>query len=121
VCDRFSDSSRIYQGVLGGIDAVTIEDIIQFSTKGLKPDLTFLLDCDARVSMQRLALRAQASTAASRFDRQSQDYHERIRQGFLKLAEREPQRFCLVDASLSAQAMIEYAMAELRKRFGGSV
>ena len=73
------------------------------ATGGVKPDLTFLLDCPVKIGLSRTAARSVASGAAlkaeDRFEREAIDFHERVRAGFLELARAEPDRFRIVDAS----------------------
>ncbi len=119
--DRFADSTRIYQGILGGIDAEVLESLIQFSTGGLEPDLTFLLDCPVSLSSQRLGYRRHHKAGGQdivRYDDQNTEFHERLRRAYLQLAERFPQRVFVLDASKAPGIVIDHAWSILERYFG---
>lgn len=110
LCDRFIDSTVTYQGYGRGIDLSLIERLNRFSTDGLVPDLTVLLDLDPRIGLMRCkrGMGADASagpgTGPSCWDRieaEPLDFHQRIREGYLTLAREEPDRIAVIDASLS--------------------
>ncbi len=86
ICDRFTDATLAYQGYAGGIDLKVIENIAGIVTKGLKPDVTFLLDIDARAGLLR------AGRAKDRMERKSILYHNKVRNGYLSIARKEPKR-----------------------------
>ncbi|MGD9508888.1 MAG: dTMP kinase [Geminicoccaceae bacterium] len=95
LCDRFADSSRVYQGIAGelGLDLV---DRLQEPLLGInRPDLTLVLDLPVATGLARCAARG----GAGRFEAKGATYHERVREGFCFLAGREPERFAMVDAS----------------------
>ena len=120
VCDRFHDSARVYQGVLGGIDGQILETIIAHSVNGLEPDLTFLLDCDEQVALNRLGARAGETAAdhhGNRFDQAGLSHHHTIREAFLVLARRYKQRIVVIDAASSTAAMVAAALSVLEHRF----
>ncbi|HEU5368589.1 MAG TPA: dTMP kinase [Ktedonobacterales bacterium] len=108
ISDRYTDSTRAYQGYGSGLDFATLETLLQIATGGLVPDLTLLLDIPAA---EGLARRHSASQAGSgqldRLDRRSLDYHERVHAGYLKLAAQEPQRWVTFDARQDAQTLAE--------------
>jgi len=94
LCDRFADSSRVYQGIAGelGLDLV---DHLQAPLLGThRPDLTLVLDLAVATGLARCAARG----GADRFEAKGPFYHERVREGFRLLAAREPERFAVVDA-----------------------
>ena len=97
VCDRFTDASRAYQGYARGQDLGRIEALAEWVHDGLQPDLTILLDAPAEVGMGRAANRG----AADRMEIEAQDFYRRAREGYLALAEAEPDRFAVVDATRS--------------------
>lgn len=117
ICDRFVDSSRVYQGVLGGLDLALIESVSRSCTFGVQADITFLLDCDPAVGLARVEERFQRSggdhSEKTRFDKKSLQYHEKIREAFLSLAEKEKKRFKVLDATQSPEALVTEAMAHL--------
>lgn len=102
VCDRFADSTRVYQGILGGVPMNELEWLIKYSTKGIEPDLTFLLDCDVTTAAGRIGGRGvmKNDDDTARYDQASEQVHERLRQGFRRVAGFFPSRFYILDASL---------------------
>jgi dTMP kinase len=121
LCDRYHDSMRVYQGVLGGVDRAFLEQLIAGSTKGLDPDLTFLLDCDVAVARARLTQRREGEDekdAVRRFDDAKAATHNKVRRGFKELAERWPERFVTLNAADAPEAVLAQAVAVLEARFG---
>lgn len=96
VCDRFSDSTLAYQGYAHGLGRETIEQLQELAIDGLKPDLTLILDVPVAVGLARAAGRGGKE---DRFERMGTDFHERLRQGFLEIARREPRRCAVIDAT----------------------
>ena len=88
VCDRFTDATLVYQGYGRGLPPREIELIARFASGGLHPDLTFLLDIDAKAGLARLKGRAEIN----RLDREALHFHETVRQGYLALAKKHPRR-----------------------------
>ena len=100
LCDRFADSTFAYQGYGRGIDVGLLKNFNDFSTEGLMPDLTILLDVPLEVSRTRLAERqAATATSADRIEQAGTMFHRRLRDGFLELARAEPSRFVTIDAT----------------------
>jgi dTMP kinase len=108
LCDRFADSSRVYQGILKGLDASFLEMVIQKSTYGLVPDITFLLDCDVTISQARVAERG---LLESRYDLAHIDVHETLRKGFLQVAQMFPDRVKILDASRPTDESVKEALS----------
>lgn len=122
LCDRFADSTRVYQGAVGGVGRSDLEGVIALSTGGLSPDLTFVLDGRVEITLPRVQRRSQQDSALDsviRYDQAAVTVHERIRQAFLQLRQEAPQRLLLIDAERSPAAMLEQAVAALEARFGG--
>ena len=116
VCDRFSDSTRVYQGELGGIDDSVLEPIIAISTKNLNPDITFLLDCKSEVVLQRLNKRCPSlNTGATRYDKVDLQTHEKLRHAYLNLAHKFPQRIKIIDAEKTPAMILEEAKKTLKE------
>ncbi|MCX6004399.1 MAG: dTMP kinase [Chloroflexi bacterium] len=92
ICDRFSDSTIVYQGFGRGLDLKLIEKINDIATQGLKPDLTILLDLRPQISLQRKSNRMN-----DRFDTEDISFHQKVREGYLELARKEPIRWLIVD------------------------
>jgi dTMP kinase len=120
--DRFADSTRVYQGIIGGIDDTTLEGLISFSTSGVAPDLTFLLDCSVDITSKRLSGRREASVTRSdeisRYDQQNRAFHERLRLAYQSLARKFPERIVVLDAALAPEAVLAQAWQVLETRFG---
>jgi dTMP kinase len=98
VCDRFLDSTRAYQGASGGVAAPVIGALERLTLKGLRPNLTIMLDIPADQGLARAA-RRRTGAGADRFESQELAQHERIRKAFLDIAQEEPRRCIIVDAS----------------------
>lgn len=120
VCDRFTDSSRAYQGAGRGMSSEDIEDLARIAQQGLEPDLTLLLDLPVALGMsrarQRAELQGQAPADSDRFEREATQFFERIRQGFLDLAAAQPQRFAVIDAARSLEEVTATIHAVLDER-----
>ncbi len=100
ICDRFADSTFAYQGFGRGINVDLLKELNNFATEELRPDLTILLDVPPHVSRERLAARQKAtSTSADRIELAGEEFHKRLREGFLTLAQNEPNRFVVIDSS----------------------
>ena len=106
LCDRFADATCAYQGFGRGLSLVLIEQLHTLDVLSLKPDRTLVFDLDAATALRRARGREDpASRDESRFEQQDLPFHERVRQGYLELARREPQRFVVVDASGGVDAV----------------
>lgn len=97
ICDRFADASQAYQGAGRGMDIGFINQLESMVLQGLKPDLTLLLDLPVEMGLERAGKRS----APDRFERESLAFFERVRQGYLAIANAEPERVRRLDASLS--------------------
>jgi dTMP kinase len=113
LCDRYADSSLAYQGYGRELDLDAVRLITQFATEGLVPDLTVYLDLPVEVGIERKQV-AHAAQAGewNRLDQQSMDFHRRVRQGYLHMAQADPGRWLVIDAAQS----IEDTQAVIRKR-----
>ena len=96
VCDRFLDSTRVYQGALEGVDAALLAGLERVAVGGTMPDLTLVLDLDAAAGLARARARG---GAPDRFEGEAQGFHEGLRRAFLANAAAEPGRCRVVDAS----------------------
>jgi len=96
ICDRYADSTMAYQGYGHQTDLVFLRQLLRFATGGLQPDLTLLLDLDARKGLQR---RQKSGGEWNRLDDYEVEFHERVREGYHHLANAEPERWVTVDAS----------------------
>ena len=106
VCDRFADSTTAYQGYGRGFDVEALLRLHAFATGGTEPDLTLLLDVEVAQGFARLGGRgAGAGSGRDRFEREDRTFHERVRAGYLALAERWPDRIRRLDASAGPDAV----------------
>jgi dTMP kinase len=106
LCDRFADSTLVYQSHVRGLDLAFVRSANAFATGGLVPDLTLLLDLDPELGLARVS-------SANRLDREPLEFHRAVRAGFLALAEAEPLRWRIIDAAASPTEVtdrIEHAL-----------
>ncbi len=103
VCDRFSDSTLAYQGFGRGVNLETIERLNADAARGLRPDVTVLVDLPVEEGLSRTG----AAGQADRFGREEEAFHERVRSGYRSLAAREPERWLVVDASQPPDAVTD--------------
>ena len=99
ICDRFSDASIAYQGYGRGVDLKLIESLSRLSSKKIKPDITFLMDCPSKVGLKRAIHRnkAEGQEREGRFELEKIEFHQRVRRGYLSLAKKEQRRFKIID------------------------
>jgi dTMP kinase len=97
VCDRFSDSTRVYQGMVGKVDLKLIKGLERITLGELKPQLTFVLDVPADVGIAR-ANKRRGEGEADRFEGEQPQFHDKLRDAFRTLALSEPDRCVLIDA-----------------------
>ncbi len=130
VADRYADSTVAYQGYGRGIDIETIKSINALATNALMPDLTFLLDCPPGIGISRVrGLQLQMPLDAvknadtlnrdaegMKFEEESEEFHERIRRGFHDLADQEPDRWRVIDATRSIDAISDDIWNTVRDR-----
>jgi len=114
ISDRFSDSTFAYQGAGRGVDRETIRRIDSAVLDDFSPDLTLVLDLEVSLGLERANARA---SAENRFEKFGIEFHERLRQAFLDIAKRFPDRCRVIDASGSEDAVAERIFAAVRKRF----
>jgi len=96
ICDRYTGSTVAYQGYGRGLDLDTIQAINNIATRGLLPDLVILLDIPVEVGLAR-----KGSARQARFEREEVTFHQRVREGYLRIAAADSQRWLVVDATLS--------------------
>ena len=113
ISDRFFDSTTVYQGVVGGVDAEAVAALTNLACGNVIPDLTFLLDMDAKVGLDRAGNRDDDET---RFEDKGLRFHQLVRDAFLQLANENYDRFVIVDATLPESeiaSIIRNKVAEL--------
>lgn len=121
VCDRFYDATLAYQGFGRGIPQSQIRDINDMCSWGVRPDLTFLLDIEPARGLDRARRRAMdTNMAMDRFESADLAFLERVRDGYLQIAQDEPARFRVLDGSLDPistnEIVVRVAMREVQKR-----
>ena len=116
ICDRYADSTIAYQGYGRGMDPEELQKLNDYATGGLWPDITFLLDLPAEVGLGRALARngrEGLTQSEGRFEAEALAFHQRIREGFLARAARWPQRFRVLDAAQTPDAIVAQAMKHL--------
>lgn len=95
LCDRYADSTLAYQGYGRGLDLAALQQITQFATGGLQPDLTLFLDVDVAAGLARRQL---GGDEMNRLDREAVVFHEKVRAGYFRLSTTDPERWVIVNA-----------------------
>lgn len=119
VSDRYHDSTIAYQGAARGVSASDLNPIFQMATGGLKPDFTLVLDLDPQIALARAKARnrqARVDDVEGRFERERLAFHEKVRQGFIALARREPERVFLIPADGSVMQVHRSIEVWMRER-----
>ena len=117
ICDRYNDSTRVYQGIVGGVPGEDIEALNRLACGDLVPDLTILLDMDVEEGLRRAGTRA---TTESRFESKGTGFHRRVRQAFLDLAGRESDRFVIINAARNVDDIAADIVAAVMPRLVAS-
>lgn len=115
VCDRFMDSTLVYQGIGKGISAEFIRSLHHLTLGNFAPDLTIILDIAPNIGLARAGGR---SDAENRFEGMELAFHEAVRAGFLAIARAEPQRCAVIDAAQSPEAIHQQIIATIHERLG---
>ncbi len=121
LCDRYADSTLAYQGYGRGVDLDELTLVNNMAIRGLWPDLTLLFDLDANVGLERARkrnLQEAIEQSEGRFEAEELDFHQRIRQGYLKLAEKYAYRYRLVSANLPPNQVFEQAQSHIALALG---
>jgi dTMP kinase len=116
LCDRFSDSTRAYQGRVGQVAPELLNAMQRVTIGNLAPDLTVILDVPVEIGMKRAAAR-RGSGAPDRFEAEDIRFHENLREAYRQIAAGEPQRCVLIDANADAATVAAAVWAALRDRF----
>ena len=114
VCDRFIDSTRVYQGSLGNVDQRLIRALERLVVGETLPDLTFILDVPPEIGLSRVATRG---SAVDRFEAEHLEYHRLLREAYRDLAEQEPERCVLIDGTPGADAIAVRIWMQVSERF----
>ena len=113
ICDRFADSTLAYQGIAGELGLELVEQLQQLAVGATTPDVTFLLDVRAEAGLQR----AEKRGGAARFEKKGAAFHQTLRDGFLALANENPQRIVLIDGEDTFDNVWGQIETELGRRF----
>jgi dTMP kinase len=116
LCDRYIDSSTVYQGVARNLSRDPVQQINQFAVGNVLPDLTIVLDVPTGVSLNRINQRA--SDLPNRMERENIDFYKKVRDGYLVLARSLPRRFFVVDGTQPEDKVRRLIWAEVKKRLG---
>jgi dTMP kinase len=118
ICDRFSDSTRAYQGAAGGVSSRDIEDLERIVVGTHGPDLTILLDLPAEAGLARASSRrGDAAAAPDAYETRQLNFHRRLRAGFLGIAAAEPGRVAVLDGARGKDVIAGEIWALIEKRF----
>jgi dTMP kinase len=115
ICDRFADSTRVYQGILGQVDQKLINVLERVSVGELSPDLTVILDLPVQVGLER-AKQRRGTTEADRFEGEGAEFHEKLRDAYLAVATHEPDRCVVIDASASKDVVANAVWQAVQSR-----
>ena len=106
LCDRFTDSTLVYQGCGRGLGADTVRTLDRIACRGLVPDLTLIVDIDLDTSLARARVRNQVTASSeTRMDEQSLEFHRKVRDAYQELAAQEPGRIRLVEGSADVESI----------------
>lgn len=115
LCDRFVDSSIAYQGYARQIGVQGITDINRFATDDKQPDITFYLDLDVEIGLNRI--RQNRSDEINRLDLETLDFHQTVRQGYLAIANQNTKRVVVLDATQTTEKLLQECLDILKQRF----
>jgi dTMP kinase len=118
LCDRFTDSTIAYQGGGRNMDIAWLKHMNEYATQGLVPDITFLMDLVVSDSQNRIAQRQKRNQKShiDRFETETINFHERIRNTYLTLAREEPNRFVVINALEKPKEILGKIIQEIEKR-----
>lgn len=115
LCDRFTDSTLVYQGAARGLGPEMVYDVDRIACRGLVPDLTLLIDIDVDLGLARADRRNRRTRdIETRIDDHSRDFHRKVRAAYLHLAEEEPKRVRLIDGSRSESEVADAVWAAVQ-------
>ena len=121
--DRYTDSTMVYQGFARGLGEEVVAALERIACRGLKPDLTIYLDIDLETGLARARVRNDSregrEAAETRMDEQSREFYQRVREGYRRLAGREPGRFRVIDGRRDADAVAADVWAAVEEWLGG--
>ncbi|KQW23067.1 thymidylate kinase [Afipia sp. Root123D2] len=115
LCDRFTDSTRVYQGKLGKVDPALLRAMERVTIGELRPDLTLIFDVPVAIGLRRAILR-RGKTAADRFEQENIEFHEKLREAYRQVAVDEPERCVLIDANADQETVAARVWAAVKDR-----
>jgi dTMP kinase len=115
ICDRFTDSTRVYQGALSNVDPRLISRLERLTVGDTKPDVTFIIDVPARIGLERASKR-RGNEGADRFEAETLEFHDKLRQAYLELAEGDPERCVVIDGTPEASVVADAIWAVVNRR-----
>ena len=110
ISDRYADATFAYQGAGRGFDEKTVEQVINLATDGLKPDLTLFFDIPISTAISRRNARGEAGEKSNRMDFETAEFYERVRAAYLDVANKEPQRYRVIDATGSVDQIQRHVL-----------
>lgn len=105
ISDRYSDATFAYQGAGRGFTEEQVNSVIELATGGLKPDLTLFFDITVEEAIRRMTVRPEAHAKRNRMDEETAEFYGRVRESYLGIASREPERFKIIEAGRSVEAI----------------
>ena len=117
ICDRFIDSSRVYQGAVGAVAPDLLDALEDMAAGATRPNLTLILDVPPDIGLARAAARGKGAVA-DRFEKEGADYHAAVREAFLARAAAAPERCVVVDATADADAVADAVTRIVADRLG---
>jgi dTMP kinase len=116
VCDRFFDATTVYQGFARGQDMKLIRNLNEKACFGIRPDMTFLIDCPVEIGLKRALKRNEGvpEVGQDRFEREEKAFHEAVRQGYLTMAKEDPERIVVVDCKLNEDELEAVIFEQVR-------
>lgn len=121
LCDRFTHATLAYQGYGRGVELKVVGEINRLACAGLVPGLTILLDCPVEIGLERSRKRLAAegkTFSEGRFEQEEESFHQRVREGYLELAKRDPGRIKVVDAAAPPEAVAKAVRERVCKHLG---
>ena len=113
ICDRFVESSAVYQGIGRGLGVSTVYEVNNYALGEVKPKLTIFMDLDAEDGIKR----KKNQTELDRMEQEDIEFHKRVVEGYRKLSELYPERIVPIDATLSVEDIHSRIVSEVEKRF----
>ncbi|MDT8317257.1 MAG: dTMP kinase [bacterium] len=118
LCDRFSDATIAYQGYARGLELELIHSLNSLATGGIKPDLTFLIDCPVETGIGRALKRGEAEGSDEmRFEKEALSFHAKVLEGYKQIAQNEPERISVIDGSMPIGAIHNSIIELFSKRY----